>query len=266
MGGLPLAERTMATAVSANGVDALLQQREDSSADPLVVYFHGGGYAVGSALAYRSYCSHLVKRAGVRVLNVDYRRAPEHPFPAAIDDALAAYEWVLEGGPAATVVLAGDSAGAGLVVAALVVLRDRGVPLPAGGICLSPWVDLTNSAATYATRAATDTMFSLESAQKAAELYLRGHDATDPLASPIYADLSGLPPLLILAGDAEVLLDDARKLEHTARDARVSAELFVYRDMEHVWMFNDPDAADALMAFDQIAAFVGRVSRNPRID
>ena len=107
MGNLPLAERTIATAISANGVDALLQQREDSTADPLVVYFHGGGYAVASALAYRSYCSHLVKRAGVRVLNVDYRRAPEHPFPAAIEDAQAAYEWALEGGPAATVVLAG---------------------------------------------------------------------------------------------------------------------------------------------------------------
>ena len=266
MGNLPLAERTIATAISANGVDALLQQREESTADPLVVYFHGGGYAVASALAYRSYCSHLVKRAGVRVLNVDYRRAPEHPFPAAIEDAQAAYEWALEGGPAATVVLAGDSAGAGLLVAALVVMRDRGLPLPAGGVCLSPWVDLTNSAATYTTRAATDTTFSFESARKAAELYLRGHDATDPLASPVYADLSGLPPLLILAGDAEVLLDDARKLEQTARDARVSAELFVYRDMAHVWMFNDPDAADALMAFDQIAAFVGRVTRNPRID
>jgi acetyl esterase/lipase len=193
MGNLPSAEHTIATAISANGVDAFLQQREDSAADPLVVYFHGGGYVVASALAYRSYCSHLVERAGVRVLNVDYRRAPEDPFPAAIEDAQSAYEWALERESAATVVLAGDSAGAGLLVAALMVMRDWGLPLPAGGICLSPWVDLTNSAATYTTRAATDTMFSLESARKAAELYLCGHDATDPLASPVYADLSGLP-------------------------------------------------------------------------
>lgn len=262
MGQLPMAEGTFATPVYANGVEAFLQQRENGSDDPLLVYFHGGGYGIASALAYRAYCSHLVQRAGVRVLNVNYRLAPEDPFPAAVEDALTAYEWVLsEGTPPSRVVIGGDSAGAALTVAGLVVTRDRSLPLPAGGVCLSPWVDLTNTATTYATRAETDTMFSLASARAAAALYLQGHDARDPLASPVFADLTGLPPLLILAGDAEVLLDDAHKLASTAAGAGIRAELFVYPDMPHVWMLDYPAYPEAAMAFDQIAAFVARVTR-----
>jgi epsilon-lactone hydrolase len=262
MGQLPTAEGTAATAVSANGVDALLQQREDGRDDPLLVYFHGGGYGIASAVAYRAYCSHLVQRARVRVLNVDYRLAPENPFPAAVEDALTAYEWVLSQGTSPSrVVIGGDSAGAGLTLAGLAVVGDRGLPLPAGGVCLSPWVDLTNTATTYATRAETDTMFSLASARAAAALYLQGHDAEDPLASPVFADLTGLPPLLILAGEDEVLLDDARALAETATGAGVDAELYVYPGMPHVWMLDYPAYPEAAMAFDQIAAFVARVTR-----
>jgi acetyl esterase/lipase len=262
MGQLPLAEGTTAVAVSANGVDAFLEQRTDGDDDPLVVYFHGGGYRIASALAYRAYCSHLASRAAVRVLNVHYRLAPEAPFPAAVEDALSAYQWVLtKGTPASRVVLAGDSAGGGLTVAVLVALRDRRVALPAGGVCLSPWVDLTNSASTYKTRAEVDTMFSLASASEAAGLYLRGQDPRHPLASPVFADLSGLPPLLILVGDAEVLLDDAHKLAETASAAGVAAELFVYPEMPHVWMLNYPAYPEAALAFDQVAAFVARVTR-----
>jgi acetyl esterase/lipase len=262
MGRLPTAEGTTATAVSAGGVDALLQQREDGHDDPLLVYFHGGGYGIASALAYRAYCSHLVERAGVRVLNVDYRLAPEHPFPAAVEDALTAYEWVLsQGASPSRLVMGGDSAGAGLTVAGLLVMRDRGLPLPAGGVCLSPWVDLTNTATTYATRAETDTMFSLASARAAAALYLQGHDARDPLASPVFADLTGLPPLLILVGEGEVLLDDADTLAKTATGAGVPAELFVYPGMPHVWMLDYPAYPEAATAFDQIAAFAARVTR-----
>jgi acetyl esterase/lipase len=262
MGRLPLADGTTAVAVSANGVEAFLQQREGGDDDPLLVYFHGGGYRIASALAYRAYCSHLAQRAGVRVLNVDYRLAPESPFPAAVEDALSVYEWVLAGDTVPSrVVLAGDSAGAGLTVASLLSLRDRGFALPAGGVCLSPWVDLTNSAASYSTRAATDTFFSFRSAQEAAADYLHGEDPTHPLASPVFADLAGLPPLLILAGDGEVLLDDARRLAETAAGAGAAAELFVYPEMPHVWMLNYPAYPEAAMAFDQVAAFVARVTR-----
>src|SRR5581483_219227 len=183
----PLAEGTTAVEVSADGVVGFLQERERFADDPLVVYFHGGAYRTASALAYRAYCSNLAARAGVRVLNVHYRLAPEHPFPAAVDDALAAYEWVLsEGTPPARVVVAGDSAGAGLAVAALVAARTQGTPLPAGAVCLSPWVDLTNSGDTYRTLAGSDLISSRDSLTEAANLYLQGHDPTDPLVSPVF--------------------------------------------------------------------------------
>lgn len=262
MGRLPLADGTTAVSVSANGVAAYLQQCDCGDNDPLVIYFHGGGYRVASALAYRAYCSHLARRAGVRILNVDYRLAPEAPFPAAVEDAVSVYRWVLAAGtPPSRVVLAGDSAGGGITVGALVSLKDHGIALPAGGICLSPWVDLTNSGASYKTRAVTDTMFSLRFAQACAANYLQGEDPRHPLASPVFADLSGLPSLLILAGDAEVLLDDARTLATNAGGAGVATELFVYPEMPHVWMLNYPAYPEAGMAFDQIAPFVARVTR-----
>ena len=262
MGQLPLAPNTSAVAVDANGVEAFLEMRDGGDDDPLVIYFHGGGYRIASALAYRAYCSHFAARAGVRVLNVHYRLAPEHPFPAAVDDALSVYQWALDNGnPASRIVLAGDSAGGGLTAAALVAIRDAGHDTPAGGICLSPWVDLTNTNETYATRSDVDKLFSLASATEAAGLYLQGQDPTLPLASPAFADLTDLPPLLILVGDAEVLLDDARKLAAQASAAGVANELFVYPEMPHVWMLYYPAYPEAAQAFDQMAAFVARVTR-----
>jgi len=262
MGQLPLAHGTSAVAVDANGAAAFLEMRDGGDTDPLVIYFHGGGYRIASALSYRAYCSHFADRAGVRVLNVDYRLAPENPFPAAIDDAVNAYRWALDNGtPASRIVIAGDSAGGGLTAAALVAIRDRGLPTPAGGICLSPWADLTNSSETYTSRASVDKMFSLASATDAANLYLQGQDARSPLASPVFADLSGLPPLLILVGDAEVLLADSHTLAERASAAGVANEVFVYPEMPHVWMLNYPAYPEAAMAFDQMAAFVARVTR-----
>ena len=262
MGQLPLAPGTSAVAVDANGVEAFLEMRDGGDDDPLVIYFHGGGYRIASAIAYRAYCSHFAARAGVRVLNVHYRLAPEDPFPAAVDDALSAYRWALDNGtPASRIVLAGDSAGGGLTAAALVAIRDSGLDAPAGGICLSPWVDLTNTNETYTTRAEADKMFSLASATEASGLYLQGQDPKLPLASPAFADLAGLPPLLILVGDAEVLLDDSRKLAAQASAAGVPNELFVYAEMPHVWMLYYPAYPEAAQAFDQMAAFVARVTR-----
>jgi acetyl esterase/lipase len=259
---LPLAAGTSSVAVDANGVEAFLEMRDGGDDDPLVIYFHGGGYRIASAIAYRAYCSHFAARAGVRVLNVHYRLAPENPFPAAVDDALSAYRWALDNGTEASrIVLAGDSAGGGLTAAALIAIRDNGLDAPAGGICLSPWVDLTNTNETYTTRSSADKMFSLASATEASGLYLNGQDPKSPLASPIFADLTGLPPLLILVGDAEVLLDDSRMLAERATAAGVPNELFVYAEMPHVWMLNYPAYPEAAQAFDQMAAFVARVIR-----
>jgi monoterpene epsilon-lactone hydrolase len=261
MGNLPLAEGTSSVAVDANGVEAFWQTRDGATDDPALVYFHGGGYRLASALAYRAYCSNIVKHGSMSVLNVHYRLAPEHPFPAAIDDAVAAYQWLLDQGtPPARIVIAGDSAGGGLSAALLLALRDRGLPLPAGAALLSPWADLTNSADSYTRNAESDKLFSLTSATEATGLYLQGQDPTDPLASPVLGDWKGMPPLMVVCGDIEVLLDDARKITEVARAAGVDVELRVYEDMPHVWQLSYPAFPEAVEAFDQLRDFVARVA------
>ncbi len=262
MGGLPLAEGTTATEVSANGVKAYLQQREGGENDPLVIYFHGGGYRIASALAYRAYLSNLVVHTKVRVLNVDYRLAPENRVPAAVDDGLAAYKWALaQGTPASRIVIAGDSAGGGLTAAVLLAAKQNGVAQPAGAICLSPWSDLRNTAASYTTKSTTDKLFSLTAATEASGLYLGTTAATNPLASPNLGDLSGVAPLLVLVGDVEVLLDDAYALVDRARACGTQAELHVFPDMPHVWMLSYPAYPEAGQAFDLMDAFVHDVAK-----
>ena len=258
---LPLAEGVAAREVDAGGVAAILLEPEGIEAPPDLLYFHGGGYRIGSAVGWRSYGSHLARACGARVLLADYRLAPEHPFPAAVEDAAAAYAWLLDSGAAPErAVLAGDSAGGGLAAAALIDVRGRGRPSPAGGVLISPWADLTNRAETFRTRADADQLFSLRQANEAAGLYLQGRDPTDPLASPVFADWSGAPPLLIHVGDAEVLLDDAQLLARRAREAGVDVRLRVYAEMPHVWHLSYPAFPEAVKAVDEIAAFVAEVT------
>jgi acetyl esterase/lipase len=188
-----------------------------------IVYFHGGAYTVGSLNTHRRHVANLSLATGARALNVDYRLAPENPHPAAVDDAVAVYEWLItEGGadPRHTV-LAGDSAGGGLTAATLVALRDRGLAMPAGAALISPWVDLALTGESHDTRLHLDPMCSRESLAPSAAAYLDGRDPKTALASPLYADLSGLPPLVIHVGDHETLLDDARELAARAEDAGV---------------------------------------------
>ena len=261
MGKLPLAEGTTATDVDHDGVSGILCTRSEDAGDPTLVYFHGGGYRLGSALAYRSYGSHLARACGARVLLVDYRLAPEDPYPAAVDDALAVYRSVLAAGARpAQVVVAGDSAGGGLAAALLLAAKDQGLPLPAGGILLSPWADLTVTAATYETNASRDVLFSKASATEASGLYLGDHDPKDPLISPVFGDWTGLPPLLIQVGDTEVLLDDAALVASTARQSGVEVDHHVYADMPHVWQISYPAYPESVAAVDEMAAFIGRVT------
>jgi monoterpene epsilon-lactone hydrolase len=262
MGKLPLAEGTTAHEVDEDGVAGILCTRLEDAGDPTVVYFHGGGYRLGSALAWRSYGSHLANVCRARVLLVDYRLAPEDPYPAALDDAVAAYRWVLASGASpAQVVVAGDSAGGGLAAALLLAIKDRGLPLPAGGILLSPWADLTNTAASYRTKATSDTLFSKASATEASALYLGDHDPRDPLVSPVFGDWSGMPPLLIQVGDTEVLIDDAASLASAAGDSGVEVSHRVYADMPHVWQVSYPAYPETVEAVEEMAAFIGRVTR-----
>jgi acetyl esterase/lipase len=194
--------------------------------DAVVLYFHGGGYAIGSARSHRHLAAAIARAAGTRALLLDYRLAPENPFPAALDDAVAAYQWLLARGIApARIVLGGDSAGGGLTVATLLALRDRGLPRPAGGVCISPWVDLTCSGASYATRAAADPIVTRDGVEALAQAYVGAGDRKAALVSPLYADLRNLPPLLIHVGSDEVLLDDAIGLGARARAAGVDVKV-----------------------------------------
>jgi acetyl esterase/lipase len=235
-GAFPLADGAQAEPINANGVPA--EWTSTSSADPsrVVLYLHGGGYVSGSIASHRSMVSFLGVASGARTLALGYRLAPENKFPAACEDVLAGYRFLLDGGiDPRRIVLAGDSAGGGLVMATLVSLRDAGAPMPAGGFTISPWVDLVNVSDSMAAKAAIDPMISKPYLDDLAANYLQGADPRTPRASPLYADLRGLPPLLIQVGTAETLLDDATRLAARAAAADVQVTLSTWPDMIHVW-------------------------------
>jgi phosphinothricin tripeptide acetyl hydrolase len=223
----------------------------------VVLYLHGGGYVIGSPRSHRHLAAAIAGAAGASALLLDYRLAPEHPFPAAVEDATAAYRWLLDQATAPEhIVIAGDSAGGGLTVATVLALREARVPLPAGGVCISPWVDLTCSGASYATKAAADPIVRRAGVEEMARAYLGATPPRTPLASPLFADLRGLPPLLIHVGSDEVLLDDAVQLAERAKAAGVDATLEIYDRMIHVWHWFLPMLDEAQTAVEAIGRFV----------
>jgi monoterpene epsilon-lactone hydrolase len=233
----PLPERTRVEPVDADGVRCEWVSGPAAAADRAILYVHGGAYTTGSLATHRRHVAQLSMASGARVLNVDYRLAPEHPHPAAVDDAVTAYRWLTTaGGIAPTrVVLCGDSAGGGLAVATLLALRDAGDVLPAGAALISPWTDLTFSGASHDSRVELDPMCSRTSLAPSAEAYVGAADPTAPLISPLHADLTGLPRLVIHVGDHETLLDDSTVLAERAAAAGVDVELWVAPEMIHVW-------------------------------
>ena len=220
-----------------NEIDAEWQARPEARDDAVMLYLHGGGYAVGSIATHRPLTTEIAAGCNGRVLSLGYRLAPEHPCPAAIDDAVAAYRFLIEdeGVPPLNVVIAGDSAGGGLTVAALVAIRDAGLPLPAGGWCLSPWSDLTVSSGTMASKASDDLMISDVSLKEYAAAYAPGGDVKDARATVLNASLKGLPPLLIQVGSAERLLDDSIALAARAGAADVAVTLEIWPGQPHVF-------------------------------
>ena len=257
LAAMPTPDDVQLEAVVVGGVPAEWTSVPASRPGRVVVYFHGGGYCIGSVRTHRLLVAGVARAAWARVLSVDYRLAPEHPHPAAVDDAVAVFRALREQGiPAASMAFAGDSAGGGLTVAALLALRDAGDALPAAGACLSPWFDLALSGESIRTRAALDPVCSEPMLRMMAEAYLAGRDARTPLASPLYADLKGLPPLLVQVGTAEILYDDAAAAAARASRAGVEVTFEPWEDMIHVWHAFAMLLPEGQQAIDRVGAYL----------
>jgi monoterpene epsilon-lactone hydrolase len=222
--------------VTANGVRSEWTSTPDADHGKAVLFLHGGGYVIGSLDSHRHLAAEVGRAARARTLAIDYRLAPEHPFPAAVDDSLAAYRYLLANGmPSGGITIAGDSAGGGLVVAAMLAIRDAELPQPACGWTISPWVDMEAIGDSMLGKAGTDPTVQKARILDMAKQYLNGANPRSPLAAPIYADLRGLAPLLIQVGAAETLLDDAIRLAQVAGAADVAVDLQIWPEMIHVW-------------------------------
>jgi acetyl esterase/lipase len=239
----------------ADGVPLLSVTPEDGPPVTTVVYFHGGGYLWMTPHTHLAVLVAVARVTGARCVGVHYRRAPEHRFPAAVDDAVTAYRWLLHEGHAPdTIAFVGDSAGGGLVLAALVALRDRGVELPAAAVCFSPWTDLAVRGPSA--DSADDPVVSGTALRMMARAYLGGSDPRSALASPLYADLTGLPPLQIQVGSRESLLDDARRLADRARQAGVDVTYIEHPGVIHMWIVFGPEIPESEAAFSLLGAFL----------
>lgn len=236
----------------------VLRFRPAGAARGVVLHLHGGGYRMGCPEMIGPYAAALAKRCGVEVVCPQYRLAPEHPFPAGLNDAHKVYRALRREGRGPLIV-SGDSAGGGLAASLTALVTGEGTA-PAGLILLSAWLDLTVTAGTYWTNAATDPLFSQESAETAADLYLQGHASSDPLASPLFADLGGFPPTLVSYGEGEVLADDARRFHAALAAAGVISEAHPVAGMEHVAVTRGFDQTGAAETFEHVAVFVDRVT------
>jgi monoterpene epsilon-lactone hydrolase len=223
-----------------------------------VLYLHGGGFTRGSCVTHRALASHLSAATGGRVLTIDYRLSPEHPYPAALDDAVAAWHWLLAqpGVEAGRAAIAGDSAGGNLAAATVLRLLAAGAPLPAAAVCLSPWVDLAATGDSFRTKADADPMIDADALKVSRDAYLAGADPSDPFASPVLGNWEGAPPLLVQVGSEEVLLDDARSLAAAAGHAGVAVALEEWSGMVHVFQSFHGLVDDAARAVDEIGAFI----------
>jgi len=231
----------------------------DAQTDRIILFLHGGAYCLCSINTHRSMAAHIAEAARARALLIDYRLAPEHPFPAALEDAVGAYHALLDMGVApASIVVAGDSAGGGLALALLISLRDAGAPLPAAAVCISPWTDLSLSGESMTTNARVDVMLNYQTLKQSAGYYLNGVNANMPLASPLFADLHNLPPLLIQVGTDEIILSDATRVAEKARVAGVDVTLKVWESMQHEWQFAADFVPEGRQAIEHIGVFMQR--------
>jgi acetyl esterase/lipase len=228
-----------------------------SAGDGTILYLHGGGYALGSCTSHRGLAAQLARAAAARAFLPEYRLAPEHPCPAALEDALAVYRALLQHDVIPEkLAVAGDSAGGGLTLSTLVALRNAGDPLPAAGVCLSPWTDLAGTGDTIQTNAARDIVLQPANIAEFADCYRAGRPATDPVLSPLFADLRGLPPLLVHVGSDEILLSDSTRLAERARGAGVDTTLRIAEGMWHVWHASAPVVPEGRRAVREVGDFL----------
>jgi len=254
---LPIAESVSFEPVSVEGIPAEWIVPEGTPEQNVLLYLHGGAYCIGSLNTHRGMVSHIAKAAETRALSIDYRLAPENPFPAAIEDSISAYKWLLSQGIAArSIIIAGDSAGGGLTVSTMVSLRENAIPLPAAAVLISPWVDLALTGDSIISKADIDPYVTKEELLKWARAYIGDSDLRTPLASPLYADLRGLPPMLIQAGTAEILLDDAIRMADRAGKDGVEVTLNTAEDMCHVWHVFSSMLPEAMEAIEQVSRFI----------
>jgi monoterpene epsilon-lactone hydrolase len=253
----PVPDDVLVTQVTAGGVPAHWLAAPGADTGRVLLFLHGGGYELGSLRSDGELAARLGRASGMRVLFPEYRLAPEHPFPAAIDDVLAAWRWLRTGQDlsARSIAVAGDSAGGGLAVALLVATRDAGQALPAAAVLMSPTVDLTSSGASMTERADQDPFSTPALLRQLASSYLAGADPKTPLASPLFASLAGLPPLLVQAGTADLLLSDSERLATAAAEAGVDVTLQIGEGLPHVYpiLLGTPEAAEAT---EQIGKFL----------
>jgi len=255
--GDPIGEDIDVTPVSIHGVPAQILEPPAFDADRALLYLHGGGYVYGSLVSHAHMVGELARAGRCRALQLDYRRAPEHPYPAAVEDACSAYRFLLEQGYAHDrIVFIGDSAGGGLVLCTLIALREARMALPAAAVCLSPWVDLLATGESYRTRVGVDPLVQRKVVDEVSSLYLNGQDPKTPTASPIYADLRGLPPLLIQVGEREILFSDSEMLAEKARAAGVEVTFEEWPEMVHVWHLHYQRLSDGHAAIARIGRFV----------
>ena len=255
----PLPDGTTHGAADAAGVPGEWVEAPGAARDRVFLFLHGGGYYRGSAASSRATAARIAAACGARVFSIDYRLAPEHPFPAAVEDAHTAYHWLLDQGIGANrIAVGGISAGGGLTLALLLKLKQAGAPLPAAAIPISAWTDLTQSGESFVSKADIDPAISKDYLDRMAGYYLAGVDPRTPLASPLCGALDGLPPLLIQVGTAETLLDDSRRFADRARSAGVDVTYEAWDDMIHGWHGNGDVLPEANEAIAAIGAFFKR--------
>jgi acetyl esterase/lipase len=246
------------THVDAGGVPAISADPVGVASDRVVEYFHGGAYAQGSAANYRRFCGHLAKVAGCRVLIVDYRLAPENPHPAASEDALTAYKWLLgEGFDAGRIAVAGDSSGGGLAFAMLLLAKQHGLPFPAASVALSPWVDMRGTSPSLKSQSGIDLLVTEDAMLAAAEVFLQGADPRDPIASPVLGDYSGVTTAIyVQVGGDEALRDEALAAVEQARRGGVSARAEVFPGMQHIFQQGVGRIPESDAAMDKVGEFL----------